>query len=162
MINVKERNSPNLFVYVFVSLFGIFIVWNEYRRNKSSIETIILLGVFLLVLFAFFFRTIEIELGKSTITVKFKLLGVAYRLILVEFDKVKIDGVLTYDITFTKDGKDVLTFILDTDLEPKEQNLLLLEMRYKSKSYQIGNRKNAKELFERIKDACKKEVENIQ
>lgn len=159
MINIKERNSPNLFVYILISLFGIFIVWNEYQRNKSGIELIFLSGGFFLFLFVLFLRNLDIILEKNSLKIKFNLIGITYKSILVEFDKVQVNDMLNYDIIFTKDGRDVLSFILNTDSEDDKQNMfLLLEMHHKGKSYQIGNKKNAKVLFERIKDACKKEI----
>ncbi len=161
MINIKERNNPNWFVYVIILITGLIILSLEFNRKHNWFELILIFFIICFICVSFFLRNIEIIIDLSRLKVKFRLLGIVYRSIEIEFDKVQIDGVLTYDITFKKDNEDVLTFILDTDLEPRERNLLLLEMRFKRKSYQIGNRKNATQLFEKIGNACRKEGENI-
>jgi hypothetical protein len=154
MVNIKERNSSNVFVYVLILLFGTFIVWNEYHRNRSNLEAFLLSCGFLLILFGLFLKEVEISIGKSFLAIKFKLLGITYKSIKINFEHVELEGALTFSLRFISKQEEILKITLDTDLEKYEKDFLMLEVFYKNKTYRIGNRANAKKLFERIKNAC--------
>jgi hypothetical protein len=147
MVNIKERNSSNVFVYVLVLLFGTFIVWNEYHRNRSNLEAFLLSCGFLLILFGLFFKEVEITIEKSFLAIKLKSIK-------INFEHVELEGELTFSLRFISAQKEILKITLDTDLEKYEKDFLMLEVFYKNKTYRIGNSSNAKKLFEKIKTAC--------
>ena len=157
MCKIKSNNSSNHIVFLSVLVICFVIVFQltfDGRIEFLKIISLPLLFLLVLVCIYMFFKQVEITIEKNLMSVKWKLFGLSYRSIKVNFDKTEIIG--NIHVYFYAYSKEVASFRYDSqDLESGEEYIHTIEMEYNGKTYSIGNKQNADYLFKKIIGCCR-------
>ncbi len=156
MDTIKYRNKPAPYLYLFIILaFGsnvILNLWSGPTLFYTACSLIILICIVLYV------RTIEIFLDKDRIKIKLRVLKFTYKTIDLRFDIIKLSGSLDDTISFYKNNVEILSIEYVDHIEEPTYTVGSIEINYKQKTFEIGNKKSSFALFEKIKHISSKHI----
>ncbi len=156
MCKIKSNNSYNYIDFLFVVITVLFLIFRLFLDERIRFLKLISLPLLLILILVFIymlFKQVEIIIENKLMIVKWKLFGLSYKNIKVDFNKIEIIG--SIHVYFYNDKKEIASFRFDNqDLEPGEEHMLSIEMKHNGKTHSIGNKRNADKIFKRIIECC--------
>lgn len=152
MFKEEIKNNPHWFIYVLIIAGGTIVPGIYFMRNEMWDKVGLLAVLLLLICLAASLRKVIITISEKNINIKFYLVGIKYKEISADFDKIRGNDV----IIFTKNEETTLWVDYGYDYEGKEVYAKSIELRYKNKIIHIGNNKNSDKAFNELAIFCRK------